>query len=589
MAELLLELVSEEIPARMQARAAEDLKRLVSGAFLDERLTFDRAEAFVTPRRLALVMDGLPDRQPDTAEERRGPRADAPAAAVDGFLRSVGLTRDQVSVRQTPKGSFFFADIRKEGQPTAAVAAAVLPGIIRSFPWPKSMRWGHGRLRWVRPLQAILLLLDGQVVDFALDSGDAGEPGTAIRSGRETLGHRFLAPGPIEVSGFADYVGKLDMARVIVDQRRRRAFIEHAAAHEARSEGLRVTPDAALLDEVTGLVEWPVVLMGRIDQGFMAVPREVLTTAMRAHQKYFALEDGSGHLAPRFIMIANTPGADHGRAIVAGNERVLRARLADARYFWDHDRQRSLESRVADLRHRVFHARLGSDLDRVRRLEALAVRVAPDCGADTTDAGRAARLSKTDLTTAMVGEFPELQGVMGRYYALHDGEAAAVAAAIGDHYQPQGPGDGCPTAPVSVAVALADRIDTLVGFFAIDEKPTGSKDPFALRRAALGVIRIVLENRLRLPLLPVFAFARDQYRGLPEASPNEMQDLLAFFADRLKVHLRERGVRHDLIAAVFADGREDDLVRLTNRVGALKDFLDTDDGANLLAAYKRAS
>ncbi|TVR82736.1 MAG: glycine--tRNA ligase subunit beta [Rhodospirillales bacterium] len=591
MAELLLELISEEIPARMQAQAADDLERLVTEALLAEHLTFTRAQAFVTPRRLALVIDGLPLRQPDVQEERRGPRADAPDRAVEGFLRSVGLSRDQVSVRETAKGSFYFADIRRPGQPTAAVAARILPGIVRAFPWPKSMRWGHGRLRWVRPLHALLLLLDGDVVDLVLEdaAGGNGPAATAIKSGRLTYGHRFLAPGPIAVEGFADYTRKLELARVIVDQRRRRSFIDHAASHEARSEGLRVRPDPALLDEVAGLVEWPVVLMGRIDDAFMTVPREVLTTAMRAHQKYFALEDEAGHLAPRFIMVANTPGGDDSRAIVAGNERVLRARLADARYFWDQDRQRPLESRVADLSHRVFHAELGSDLDRVQRLEALSGHLAREIGADADAAGRAARLCKADLTTAMVGEFPELQGVMGRYYALHDGEAEAVATAIGEHYLPQGPGDRCPSAPLSVALALADRLDTLVGFFAIDEKPTGSKDPFALRRAALGVIRIILDNGLRLPLVPVAAFARSQYRALPPPAPNEVPDLLAFFADRLKVHLRGEGVRHDLVAAVFADGQEDDLVRLLNRVGALKGFLDTDDGANLLAAYKRAS
>ncbi len=584
MADLLIELFSEEIPARMQANAAEALRKLMTDGLVEAGLTYAEAGAFATPRRLTLAVQGLSDASPRLVEERRGPKLGAPEKAIEGFLRGAGVERDALEIRDDKKGQVYFARVVTEGRAAPVIVAEVLERVIRNFPWPKSMRWGDGSLRWVRPLQSILCILsreDGaEVVPLSLDG---------IVSGAVTRGHRFMAPDAFSVTSFEDYAAKLKRAFVILDAQERADHIWVEAHNRAFARGLEVVEDRGLLAEVAGLVEWPVVLMGRIDDAFMTVPREVLTTAMRAHQKYFALEDEAGHLAPRFIMVANTPGGDDSRAIVAGNERVLRARLADARYFWDQDRQRPLESRVADLSHRVFHAELGSDLDRVQRLEALSGHLAREIGADADAAGRAARLCKADLTTAMVGEFPELQGVMGRYYALHDGEAEAVATAIGEHYLPQGPGDRCPSAPLSVALALADRLDTLVGFFAIDEKPTGSKDPFALRRAALGVIRIILDNGLRLPLVPVAAFARSQYRALPPPAPNEVPDLLAFFADRLKVHLRGEGVRHDLVAAVFADGQEDDLVRLLNRVGALKGFLDTDDGANLLAAYKRAS
>jgi glycyl-tRNA synthetase beta chain len=594
--ELLLELLSEEIPARMQLRAAEDLKRLVTAALRDGNHAFDRAEAYVTPRRLTLVVGGLPAVQPDVVEERRGPRADAPDQAIMGFLRSGGITREQLETRRTPKGDFLFARIERKGRPTPEVLVDLLNAAIAALPWPKSMRWGSHDLRWVRPLHSILCLFDGSIVPVSFGP---------ITAGDSTAGHRFLAPDPFVVDDFADYAAKLELAKVMLDQHKRRTFIERAASHQGHGEGLQIRPDPALLDEVTGLVEWPVVLMGRIDETFMAVPPEVLISAMRTHQKYFSLVDAEGAMAPRFIVVANTEGAGNSREIVAGNERVLRARLADAKFFWDNDRKVPLASRVDTLAGRVFHARLGSDLDRVHRLQRLARWLAPSVGAETDPAERAALLSKCDLTTDMVGEFPELQGIMGRYYALHDGEDRAVAEAIGDHYAPQGPGDRCPKAPVSIAVALADKIDTLVGFFGIGERPTGSKDPFALRRAALGAIRLIVDNDVRLRLLPLFDAATALHRknappssdaaatqGRPGWSePHEITawSLLDFFADRLKVYLREQGVRHDLISAVFALGGEDDLVRLLGRVDALRGFLDTDDGANLLTAYKRAS
>lgn len=590
MPELLLELLSEEIPARMQARAADDLKRLVCERLGKAQLAYTRAEAFVTPRRLALVVDGLPERQPDVREERKGPRVGAPAKAVEGFVRAAGLTSiDEAEVRETDKGAFYFAIREKPGAETAQVLADLLGEVLPGLPWPKSMRWGYSSFRWVRPLQNILAVFNGAPVPFALSLGEnAGE----VKAGASTRGHRFLAPGEFVVQDFADYQAKLRDAKVMLDPAERRALIAERAAALAAAEGLSVRADEALLDEVTGLVEWPVPMLGSIDPRFMDVPSEVLITAMRAHQKYFSLLNADGTLAPRFVLVANTEATDGGAAIVAGNERVLRARLSDAKFFWDEDRKKTLESRVARLSERVFHAKLGSDLQRVERMKKLAWRLAGPCGvSDSALAGHAARLSKADLMTAMVGEFPELQGTMGRYYAFNDRELAEVADAIADHYSPLGPADRCPTAPLSIAVALADKLDTLAGFFAIGELPTGSKDPFALRRAALGVLRIIIENKLRLNLLPTFARALELYPAsiAGDRAQAITASLLAFLADRLKVHLREEGVRHDLITAVFADGGEDDIVRLLERVAALRAFLDTDDGANLLVAYRRAS
>ena len=591
MAELLVEILSEEIPARMQARAADDLKRLVTDGLKKAGLDFTEARAFATPRRLALVVDGIPAKQPDVTEEWRGPRVDAPEQAIQGFLKGNGLTLDQCERRTTPKGEFYFAVIERKGHSTNEILSDLLVGIIRAFPWPKSMRWGSGGSRWVRPIHGISCLFDGMPSALDLESG---EP---IQAEFETLGHRFLAPKPFKFKDFDDYSAKLRKSYVMLDADERRTAISGQAEKLAKKEKLAVKADDGLLAEVGGLVEWPVVLMGRIDEAFMDLPEEVLTTAMRHHQKYFSVVDAKGKLVPRFIAVANTEATDGGKAIIAGNERVLRARLADARYFWDQDRKRSLESRVADLDGMVFQQSLGTVLYKAERMAALARVLAEHTGADADLAERAGRLAKADLTTEMVVEFPELQGVMGRYYALADGEPAEVAEAIADHYAPQGPADRCPSAPVSVAVALADKIDSLAGFWAIGEKPTGSKDPFALRRATLGVIRLIVENGLRVPLIGTFDKAwevlqRQQHFEEEEESEGGysiLEGLLDFFADRLKVHLRDKGVRHDLVTAVFSLGGEDDLVRLLARVEALEGFLASDDGEPLLVAYKRAA
>ena len=585
MAELLLELLSEEIPARMQARAAADLKRLVTDGLKAAGLTFDDARAYATPRRLALVVNSLPERQPDVSEEKKGPKVGAPDQAVQGFMKANGLTDiSEAEVRETPKGDFYFVVRQIAGRPTAEVLPDLLVEAIRTCPWPKSMRWLGSGFRWVRPLHAILALFDGRALEGGFDLGD----GTSIEFGTATRGHRFLAPDAFTVTSFTDYQAKLRAAKVVLEPAERKAIVSGEAAKLAAAEDLKIKDDPGLLDEVAGLVEWPVVLMGTIDEHFMNLPPEVLTTTMRTHQKYFPTLGKKGALADRFVLVANMETADGGAAIVAGNERVLRARLADARFFWDQDRKRSLASRAPDLAQIVFHAKLGSLDAKADRMQALAVEIAKQIpGADVDRVRSAARLAKADLTTGMVGEFPELQGVMGRYYALADGEHAKVAEAIADHYAPLGPGDRCPEAPVSVAVALADKIDTLAGFWAIDEKPTGSKDPYALRRAALGVIRLIVENELRLPLTQVVETARRLYRDLD--GPSVAAPLLDFFADRLKVALRDKGVRHDLISAVFALGGEDDLVRLLKRVKALEDFLGSDDGEHLLVAYRRAA
>jgi len=575
MSELLLELFSEEIPARMQADAARALEREMVGRLSDAGYLFEAARAFATPRRLTLTIEGLPGAQPDMREERKGPKVDAPQKAIDGFLASVGMTLDQVEKRETPKGAVYFAVIERKGRPTPEVIAEIVPEVIRGFHWPKSMRWGSGTLRWVRPLKSILCTYDGEVVPFSVDG---------IASGETTYGHRFMSEGAITATRFPDYEEKLQAAKVILDPARRRAQIEEDAKTLAFADNLEVVPDEGLLTEVAGLVEWPVVMMGRFDAGFLDVPEEVLITSMRAHQKYFSLRDpGTGKLSNRFIVVANLEAADGGEKMRAGYERVLHARLSDAKFFWDQDRKIPLAQRTERLKDVVFHAKLGSVADKVERMTALAGQIAEIIGADPEHAKRAAQLAKADLVTEMVYEFPELQGIMGRYYARNDGEPASVAEAINDHYRPQGPSDKCPSDPVTVAVALADKIDTLVGFWAIDEKPTGSKDPFALRRAALGVIRLVLENGLRLRLGQVFAGA-DRFGG--EASHG---DLLDFFADRLKVYLRDKGIKHDLIDAVFALPDQDDLVLILRRVEALKEFLGTDDGANLLAGFKRAA
>jgi len=631
MPELLIELLSEEIPARMQARAAEELKKLITDSLKKDKFAFARAESYVTPRRLTLVVDGLPATTEDSREEKRGPRTDAPQKAIDGFRKAHGVTLDQCEIRDTGKGEYWFAVIEKGGQSTAEIVPLLVETALFNLTWPTSMRWGNSSLTWVRPLQSILVVFDGKLVKGSIQHGTpqkiAGlNAGLPLHPGEQetifvssTVGHRFLAPDSFEVRGFADYKKKLKAAKVILDPAERRAVIEKQAKQKATRAKLAVRDDPALLDEVTGLVEWPVVLMGRIEDQFMDLPPEVLTTSMRAHQKYLALTDESGALANRFLVVANMETADRGKAIAAGNERVLRARLADARFFWDQDRKMPLAARAPRLGQIVFHAKLGTLDEKIDRVQALAVEIAGHIdGADKDRVRSAARLCKADLVTGMVGEFPELQGIMGRYYALADGEHAEVAEAIAEHYAPQGPNDTCPSAPVSVALALADKIYTLACFWVIDEKPTGSKDPYALRRAALGVIRLIVENGLRLPLRSflergvnyasnsVLSASQEAAKkkggsqaigagttlttasGWGDIDTNVLA-LLDFFADRLKVVLRERGVRHDLIAAVFAVGGEDDLVRLLARVDALAAFLKTDDGAHLQVAYQRAA
>ena len=580
--ELLLEVLSEEIPARMQARATDDLKRLFCDGLKEAGLEFESAEAFVTPRRLALVVEGIPEKQPDIDEERRGPRADAPVHAVKGFKGSLPKGA-KVEKRQTEKGEFFFAGVKQKGFPSDILIGQIVIDVVRKFPWPKSMNWGEGHGPWVRPIHNILCLF-GPRASIAITL----EPGRDFRT-TETMGHPFLSPKWFAVKNFADYKAKLLAAQVMLDPAKRASVIEAEAQKLAKKAKLKLKHDPGLLAEVAGLVEWPVVKMGSIDKAFMDLPPEVLTTVMRHHQKYFALLDKKGKLAPKFIVVANTETKDRGKVMVAGNERVLRARLADAKFFWDQDRKRTLENRVQELAGRVFHAQLGTVMDKVIRVEELASELAESCGANSSDARWAARLCKADLSTGMVAEFPILQGVMGRYHALNDGENANVATAIAEHYGPLGPNDNCPSAPVSIAVALADRIDTLVGFFGIKEFPTGSKDPYALRRSALGVIRLILENDLRINLSGIFEFAGQQYDQWDQGQFAEISgDLLNFLNDRLTVALREKGFPHDLVNALFARGGEDDLWRLVQKAKSLKEFLETDDGANLLVAYRRA-
>jgi glycyl-tRNA synthetase beta chain len=580
MSELLVELFSEEIPARMQKKAADDLLSLLTQKLKKAGLDYSAATAHVTPRRLIAVIDGLPEKQPDTSEERRGPKADAPEKALAGFLGSVGLTLDQCEKRETPKGTFLYAVVETKGAETRTVLPGILAEAVKELAWPKSMRWGRHAFRWVRPMHGVLAVFGGKTLDGEIDLG-----GGALTFTNQTRGHRFLAPDAVTVSDFAEYQAKLRAAFVIIDREERKRIIEEGAAALAKAENLTVKPDQGLLEEVCGLVEWPVPIMGRIDDAFMDVPAEALVTSMRSHQKYFSAEHADGTLASRFITVSNM-AADPERdaTIRAGNEKVLRARLSDAKFFWDQDRAVKQEARTGKLSDILFYQKLGTVAEKAGRLEALSEWLAGYVpGADAAKAKRAATLCKADLVTEMVGEFPELQGIMGRYYALHDGEAPEVADAIADHYAPQGPNDRCPTAPESIVVALADKLDTLAGFFAIDEKPTGSKDPFALRRAALGGIRLIVENKLRLPLGDAFAKAAGLYPGL--GAPDGILD---FFADRLKVHLREGGVRHDLVSAVFALGGEDDLVRLLARVTALQSVLSTDEGVNLLAGVRRA-
>ncbi|MFG1274640.1 glycine--tRNA ligase subunit beta [Xanthobacter flavus] len=623
MPDLLLELFSEEIPARMQAQAADALKKLVTDALVERGLLYEGAKAFVTPRRLALAVHGLPGRQADQREEKKGPRVGAPEQAVAGFLKAAGLASlDQATIQSDPKkGDFYVAVVEKPGRATTEVVAEIVPDIIRKFPWPKSMRWGSGTLRWVRPLHSIVATFgaegdEPEVVHFSVDG---------IEASNVTRGHRFMAPEPFTVKRLDDWMAKLEAAKVVADRDRRKEIILNDAKDLALAAGLELVEDEGLLDEVCGLVEWPVVLMGSFEARFLDIPDEVIRATIRANQKCFVLKDPkTGRLANRFILISNLVASDGGKAIVAGNERVIRARLSDAKFFWDTDRLNGLASRMPKFQSITFHEKLGSQAERIERIVRLAKELAPKVGAPVALAEEAALVAKADLLTEVVGEFPELQGLMGRYYAQGENLPAEVAAACEEHYKPQGPNDRVPTAPVSVAVALADKIDTLVGFWAIDEKPTGSKDPYALRRAALGVIRIVLENGIRLRLYEVFKqenlrwcrseqreniaalidrvapnFVRgaheenDLNRLIQEAGmsdkPVVVYSLLLFLGDRLKVYLREIGVRHDLVDAVFAlPGRQDDLLLVVRRVEALAAFLATEDGRNLLAGYRRA-
>jgi len=611
LAKLLLEILSEEIPARMQARAAEDLRTLVVERLNAARLSHDHAASYVTPRRLTLMVSGLPKAQPDITVEKKGPRVGATAQAIDGFLRSAGLTKiEQCEQRDTGKGVFYFAVAKEKGRLTAEALALLLPEAMNALLWQKSMRWGSHRLRWVRPIHSILCRFDLQTIAFEFAHLTAGD---------STAGHRHLAPERFDVVDEADYRRKLWQSYVILDATERANMIRRDLDRLAAAEGLKIKQDEALLAENAGLVERPVVLLGRIDERFMDVPPEVLTTAMRTHQKYFALLKADGALAPRFALVSNMETADGGGAIVAGNERVLRARLSDAKFFWDQDRQHSLKSRVPQLKEIIFHAKLGTVREKVDRMYRLVETLGPHLPmVKRGSAQRAVLRCKADLLTSMVGEFPELQGLMGRYYALHDGESKPVARAIAEHYSPVGPSDQCPRRPLSVMVALTDKIDSIAGFFLIGETPTGSKDPFALRRSALGIIRLILENKLRVPLLAVFdesvalhqagirqrALAAkagdrrttpDDDKALrsaeddPSARKPVLDTILAFFADRLKVYLRDAGIGHDLINAIFADRAEDDLYRLTEKAKRLSRFLKSEDGANLLTAYRRAS
>ncbi|WFU35257.1 glycine--tRNA ligase subunit beta [Bradyrhizobium brasilense] len=671
MPDLLLELFSEEIPARMQAKAADDLRRMVTDKLVAEGLVYEGAKAFATPRRLALTVHGIPARQPDLKTERRGPKIGAPDAAVQGFLKATGLTSlEEAKIQKDAKGDFYIALIEKPGRAAIDVIAEMLPVIIRTFPWPKSMRWGarsakSGSLSWVRPLHSIIATFgleteEPDIVKFSVDG---------IEAGQTTYGHRFMAPGTISVRRFEDYEAKLKAAKVILDPQARKDIIVEDAKELAFAQGLELVEDQVLVDEVSGLVEWPVVMMGSFEERYLSIPDEVIRATIRNNQKCFVVRDPkTGKLTNKFVLTANIEAPDGGKTIVAGNERVIRPRLSDAKFFYETDLKTKLEDRLPKFEQIVFHEKLGTQAERIERIESLAEELAPLVGADAERAKRAAHLAKADLLTEVVGEFPELQGLMGKYYALAQGEDASVAAASEEHWKPQGPTDRVPTDPVSVAVALADKIDTLSMFFWMREFPTGSKDPYALRRAAIGVIRLILENDLRLPLRPLFESAiwstihlwdnryrsvllvsdpinsededdsgrklkgrhfehirspksleefrlRDEFSSIAFTLSDEqgvsgfeyeglvwaqarlgfsdpfvaIRELELFFADRLKVQLRDQGARHDLVDAVFSLGGQDDLLLVVRRVEALGKFLDSDDGKNLLAGTKRAS
>ncbi|CUH75439.1 Glycine--tRNA ligase beta subunit [Tritonibacter multivorans] len=580
MPDLLIELFSEEIPARMQAQAAEDLKKRMTDGLVEAGLTYAGAAAFSTPRRLTLAIDGLLDHSPTVREERKGPKVGAPEKAIEGFLRGAGLTMEQLEERETPKGNVYFATIEKPGRPAAEIIAEVLDTTIRNFPWPKSMRWGAGTLRWVRPLQSILCILSKdegtEVVPFEIEG---------IKAGDTTKGHRFMAPAELTVRSFEDYATQLKRAFVVLNAEERAEAIWQDATNQAFALGLEVVEDKGLLREVAGLVEWPVVLLGAIDEEFLELPPEVLQTSMKEHQKFFSVKNPQTGRIERFVTVANRETADTGATILAGNQKVLSARLADAKFFWENDLRTAksevgMSAWVQNLGNVTFHNKLGTQAARIDRIAALAREIAPVVGADADLAEQAARVAKADLSSEMVYEFPELQGLMGRYYAEAAGLPQEVANACELHYSPLGPSDDVPSEPVSVAVALADKIDTLTGFWAIDEKPTGSKDPYALRRAALGVTRLVLENNARVGLKEIFA------KGFDGA---DADNLLSFFHDRLKVFLRDQGIRHDVIDACIAMDGNDDLTLLVKRARALEDFMKSEDGENLLQGFKRAN
>jgi glycyl-tRNA synthetase beta chain len=578
MADLLIELFSEEIPAGLQAPAAENLKKLLTNGMVEAGLTYATASAFHTARRLTLVVEDLLDASPTVQEERKGPKVGAPEQAINGFLRGAGVSMDDLEVRDDKKGQVYFAKITKPGRPAFEIVAEVLESTIRNFPWPKSMRWGSGSLRWVRPLQSILCILSNEaevsIVPLEVDG---------FQAGNQTRGHRFMAPDAFAVSGFEDYDTKLKRAKVILRAEERQAAIWQEAQTQAFALGYSVVEDAGLLAEVAGLVEWPVVLMGQIDEEFLDLPPEVLKTSMKEHQKFFSVANPKTGRIERFVTVANIEAADQGATILKGNQKVLAARLADAKFFWENDLREAkagMGAWQAALENVTFHNKLGSQAARIKRIAALARDLAPLVGADPDMAEQAALVAKADLSSEMVYEFPELQGLMGRYYAAKAGMSAEIAAACEAHYSPLGPSDDVPTAPVSVAVALADKLDTLTGFWAIDEKPTGSKDPFALRRAALGVIRLILDNHLTLSLAD---------RLTPADAGAGAADLLGFFQDRLKTYLRDRGIRHDVIDACIAMPQSDDLALLVKRAEALQGTLSTDDGENLIQGFKRAN
>jgi len=588
MPNLLIELFSEEIPARMQRRASEDLKKLITNGMVDAGLTYSGAAAFSTPRRLTLAVDEVLSESPTVSEERKGPRVDAPERAIEGFLRGAGLTKDQLEVREEKKGQVYVATIEKPGRPAADIIAEVLVHAIRNFPWPKSMRWGAGALRWVRPLHSITCVLsddvDAKVVSVNIDG---------IESGNQTMGHRFMSSGrPISVSGFDDYSASLKKEYVILDPEERAQMILQDATNIAFASGLELVEDAGLLVEVAGLVEWPVVLMGEIDQEFLELPPEVLQTSMREHQKFFSVRDTKSGKITRFITVANRETADQGATILAGNKKVLSARLADAKFFWENDlrvaQNDGLTAWTARLANVTFHNKLGSQKDRIDRIIALAGDLSSATSSDAVLAQKAAGIAKADLSSEMVYEFPELQGLMGRYYAEAAGLEQDVANACEQHWQPLGPSDDVPTEAVSATVALADKLDTLCGFWAIDEKPTGSKDPFALRRAALGIIRLVLENKIRLQLVSVAMEHLGRFENVADASAIA-SDLLGFFHDRLKVYLRDRGIRHDVIDACVVIEGNDDIALLVERAEALSEFLASEDGENLVQGFRRAN